>query len=149
MLWRSSSVRRLRRLDQGGFTLVEILVVLVILGLLFGLVGPRVIDYLSRAKSEVARLQMENLATALDLYRLDVGGYPSQEEGLRALVTASAGTDRWNGPYLKDKAVPLDPWDREYIYAMPGVHGGSYDLSSLGLDGVEGGDEEAADITNW
>ena len=149
MLWRSKSVIRARRLGQGGFTLVEILVVMVILGLLFGLVGPRVIDYLSRAKLDIARLQMENLATALDLYRRDVGGYPSQEEGLRALVAEPAGTARWNGPYLKDRAVPLDPWDRAYIYAMPGVHDGSYDLSSLGQDGVEGGDEEAADITNW
>ena len=149
MLWRSKSVIRARRLGQGGFTLVEILVVMVILGLLFGLVGPRVIDYLSRAKLDIARLQMENLATALDLYRLDVGGYPSQEEGLRALVAEPAGTERWNGPDLKDKAVPLDPWDRAYIYAMPSVHDGSYDLSSLGQDGVEGGDEEAADITNW
>ena len=103
---------------------MEILVVLVILGMLFGLVGPRVIDYLSRAKTDVSRMQLENLATALDLYRLDVGRYPSQAEGLRALVTTPTGINRWNGPYLKDKAVPLDPWDREYIYVVPGVHGG-------------------------
>ena len=134
---------------MGGFTLVEILVVMVILGMLFGLVGPRVIDYLSRAKSGVARMQLENLATALDLYRLDVGRYPSQEEGLRALVTSPAGVDRWSGPYLKDRALPLDPWDRDYIYAIPSNHDGTFDLSSLGSDGAEGGDEEAADITNW
>ncbi len=149
MLWRSKSARETPRRGQRGFTLVEILVVLVILGMLFGLVGPRVIDYLSRAKTDVSRMQLENIATALDLYRLDVGRYPSQAEGLRALVTTPAGIDRWNGPYLKDKAVPLDPWDREYIYVVPGVHDGFYDLSSLGFDGVEGGDEEAADITNW
>lgn len=134
---------------MGGFTLVEILVVMVILGMLFGLVGPRVIDYLSRAKSNVARIQLENLATALDLFRLDVGRYPNQEEGLLALVAAPAGVDRWSGPYLKERALPLDPWDRDYIYAIPGTHDGSFDLSSLGSDGAEGGDEEAADITNW
>lgn len=137
------------RSNQRGFTLVEILVVLVILGMMFGLVGPRVIDYLSRAKSDVAFLQLGNLETALDLYRLDVGRYPSQQEGLLALVAKPAGVARWNGPYLKDKAVPLDPWDRDYIYALPGVHDGDYDLSSLGFDGVVGGDQESADITNW
>ncbi len=134
---------------MGGFTLVEILVVMVILGMLFGLVGPRVINYLSRAKTDVTRIQLENIATALDLYRLDVGRYPSQEEGLGALVAGPAGVERWRGPYLKDKAMPLDPWDRDYIYAIPGSHDGSFDLSSLGSDGAEGGDEEAADITNW
>ncbi len=145
MHWRSDSSRR----AKGGFTLVEILVVMVILGMLFGLVGPRVIDYLSRAKSDVTRIQLENIATALDLYRLDVGRYPSQEEGLEALVASPAGVDRWSGPYLKDRALPLDPWDRDYIYAIPGNHDGTFDLSSLGSDGAEGGDEEAADITNW
>ena len=149
MLWRAESACGLPGRRQRGFTLVEILVVLVILGLLFGLVGPRVIDYLSRAKADVARLQLENIETALDLYRLDVGGYPSQEEGLRALVMAPSGIDRWNGPYLKDKAVPMDPWDRDYIYRIPGLHDGAYDLSSPGQDGVEGGDGEAADIANW
>ncbi len=149
MPWRSEPARRIPLRGQRGFTLVEILVVLVILGLLFGLVGPRVIDYLSRAKTDVARLQLENIATALDLYRLDVGSYPTQDQGLRSLVSKPAGSERWRGPYLKDKSVPLDPWDREYIYAIPGIHDGSYDLSSLGFDGVEGGDEEAADITNW
>ena len=134
---------------MGGFTLVEILVVMVILGLLFGLVGPRVIDYLSRAKTDVARIQLENIATALDLYRLDVGRYPSQEEGLRALVEEPTGVKRWTGPYLKDRTMPLDPWDRDYLYAIPGSHDGSFDLSSLGSDGVEGGEDEAADITNW
>ena len=134
---------------MGGFTLVEILVVMVILGLLFGLVGPRVIDYLSRAKIDVARIQLENIETALDLYRLDVGRYPSQEEGLKALVAEPAGVKRWYGPYLKERTVPLDPWDRDYLYAMPGSHDMSFDLSSLGSDGAEGGDDEAADITNW
>ncbi len=134
---------------MGGFTLVEILVVMVILGMLFGLVGPRVIDYLSRAKADVARIQLENIATALDLYRLDVGRYPSQEEGLRALVEEPTGVKRWTGPYLKDRTMPLDPWDRDYLYAIPGSHDGSFDLSSLGSDGVEGGEDEAADITNW
>ncbi len=149
MHWQSEIARRTPLGGQRGFTLVEILVVLVILGLLFCLVGPRVIDYLSRAKSDVARLQLENIATALDLYRLDVGSYPSQEQGLRSLGIKPAGVERWRGPYLKDKTVPLDPWDRAYLYAIPGLHDGSYDLSSLGFDGVEGGDEEAADITNW
>ena len=149
MFCRSKSAGGLAGRGQRGFTLVEIPVVLVILGLLFGLVGPRVIDYLSRAKADVARLQLENIESALDLYRLDVGAYPSQEEGLRALVVAPGGTDRWNGPYLKDKAVPLDPWDRGYIYQVPSLHDGAYDLSSLGQDGLAGGDGEAADITSW
>ena len=148
MLWRSKSVIRARRLGQGGFTLVEILVVMVILGLLFGLVGPRVIDYLSRAKMDIARLQMENLATALDLYRLDVGGYPSQEEGLRALVAEPAGTERWNGPYLKKENSLIDPWGEPYEYRAPGDHG-EYDLFTLGADGRDGGDGEDADVTSW
>ena len=102
MLWRSDPSRR----AKGGFTLVEVLVVMVILGMLFGLVGPRVINYLSRAKTDVARIQLENLSTALDLYRLDVGRYPSQEEGLKALVAEPAGVTRWSGPYLKDRTLP-------------------------------------------
>ena len=146
----AAGARRCRsRRGQFGFTLVEILVVLVILGLLFGLVAPRAIDYLSRAKTDVAKMQMENFATSLDLFRLDVGRYPIQEEGLRALVTKPREAERWNGPYLKDREVPLDPWDREYIYRTPGSHGGPYDLSSLGADGRDGGEDEDADLTNW
>jgi general secretion pathway protein G len=129
---------------QAAFTLIELLVVLVILGLLIGLVTPMVIGYLSRAKSDVARIQIDSLATALDLYRLDAGSYPSQAQGLNALVRKPDGVDNWNGPYLKG-AVPLDPWQRPYIY-RPGDRA-TYALSSLGADGKAGGDGEDADIT--
>ena len=129
-----------------GFTLVELLVVLVILGLLVGLVAPRAIEYLSRAKLDVARIQIDNLATGLDLYRLDVGRYPTAEEGLSALVARPAGAKHWNGPYLDGISVPVDPWDRTFTYRIPGSEGRPYDLITLGADGAEGGEGEDVDI---
>ncbi|ABA59339.1 type II secretion system major pseudopilin GspG [Nitrosococcus oceani] len=131
-----------------GFTLIELLVVLVILGLLAGLIGPQVMKYLGSAKTDSARLQIEDLAATLDLYRLEVGRYPSTEEGLQALVEAPPGATRWNGPYLKKKQVPVDPWGYEYHYRSPGEHG-AFDIYSLGADNSEGGEGEDQDIVSW
>lgn len=132
--------------NQRGFTLVELLVVLVILGLLVGLVGPRVMRYLGSSKADAAVVQIEQLATSLDLYILDLGALPSTEEGLEALVKAPVGAEGWNGPYLRKGAVPLDPWGAPYVYAAD-VGAGSFTLTTLGADGVEGGSGENADIT--
>jgi len=131
-----------------GFTLIELLVVLVILGLLAGLVGPRVLKYLGGAKSDTARLQIEELGAGLDLFHLEVGRYPTTDEGLRALAEAPSGTRGWNGPYLKKKDVPRDPWGNPYNYRFPGENG-DYDLYSLGRDNADGGDGEDGDIVSW
>lgn len=133
---------------ENGFTLIELLVVLVILGLLAGLVGPQVLRYLGGAKSDTARLQIEELGAGLDLYHLETGRYPTTEEGLGALVEQPAGISNWNGPYLKKKTVPGDPWGNEYHYRSPGENG-MYDLYSLGQDNMEAGEGDAADIVSW
>jgi len=131
-----------------GFTLIELLVVLVILGLLAGLVGPRVLKYLGGAKSDTARLQIEELGAGLDLFHLEVGRYPSTDEGLRALAEPPSGARGWNGPYLKKKDIPLDPWGNPYNYRFPGENG-DYDLYSLGRDNADGGDGEDGDVVSW
>ena len=136
-----------RRL-AGGFTLVELLVVLVIIGLLASLVAPRVIKYLGGAKSSTAQVQIERLSGVLDLYRLEVGRYPSEAEGLDALLEAPADAAGWSGPYLKKAGALEDPWGKPYIYRRPGENG-EYDLYSLGSDGQEGGDGEDKDLTSW
>jgi general secretion pathway protein G len=133
---------------QFGFTLIELLVVLLILGLLAGLVGPRVLKYLGGAKTDTAQLQIEEFGAGLDLYHLEVGRYPSTEEGLNALSAKPAGVDNWNGPYLKKKDIPRDPWGNDYHYRAPGENG-DYDLFSLGADNAEGGDGENKDIVSW
>jgi len=133
---------------QIGFTLIELLVVLVILGLLAGLVGPKVMKYVGGAKSDTARLQLEDIGAALDLFYLDNSRYPSSNEGLQALSSQPAGFDNWNGPYLKKKQVPSDPWGNPYNYAMPGQHS-EYDLYSLGADNAAGGEKDDKDINNW
>lgn len=132
-----------------GFTLVELLVVLAILGLLAGLVGPRIMRHLAGAKSDAAQLQIEELGAALDLYFLDMGRYPGNTEGLQALLTAPAGQGKqWNGPYLKKNHVPQDPWGAPYQYRRPGRNG-VYDLFSLGADGAPGGEGADRDVGNW
>jgi general secretion pathway protein G len=136
------------RRRQLAFTLIELLVVLVILGLLAGLVGPRVLKYLGGAKTDTAQLQIEELGAGLDLYHLEVGRYPSSDEGLQALATAPPGVAGWNGPYLKKKDIPLDPWGNAYYYKYPGENG-DYDLYSLGRDNVDGGEGEDADVVSW
>jgi general secretion pathway protein G len=147
---RSTSLERHReaRASRAGFTLIEMLVVLVIIGLIMGLVGPRVLNYLSDARSKAARLQIESFSNSLDLYYLDVGRYPTSQEGLAALVKRPSGVDVWNGPYLKGGTIPTDPWRNAYVYVAPGAHS-NYDLMSYGSDGREGGEGSAADITNW
>ncbi|MBX6424263.1 type II secretion system major pseudopilin GspG [Thermosulfurimonas sp. F29] len=134
-----------------GFTLLELLVVLIILGLLAALVGPRVVGRLGKAKGEIARSQIALLEAALDQFRLDVGRYPTTEEGLRVLIEPPEDEEarsRWQGPYLKKRKIPVDPWGRPYHYRSPGEHG-EYDLWSYGADGQPGGEGENADITSW
>lgn len=132
----------------GGFTLLELLVVLAILALIATLAVPRVISALGKAKTDVARIQIESLATTLDLYRLDMGDYPAQEQGLRALVDRPADVQGWSGPYLTKADGLTDPWGHPYRYRYPGQHG-PFDLYSLGSDNAEGGEGEASDVVNW
>ena len=131
-----------------GFTLLELLVVLVILGLRAGLVGPQALRYLGGAKSDAAKLQIEELGSSLDLFHLEVGRYPKTDEGLEALVEAPPGVSNWNGPYLKKKRVPKDPWGNDYVYRSPGQHG-PYDLLSYGADGAQGGEGDNEDLVSW
>lgn len=130
-----------------GFTLLELLVVIVIIGLLAGYVGPRYFAQVGKSEIKVAQAQIDGLGKALDQYRLDTGHYPSIEQGLVALTVRPAEEPKWDGPYLK-KAAPLDPWDQPYRYRYPGEHG-DYDLFSYGKDGREGGTGDNADIVNW
>ena len=134
-----------RRALFDGFTLLELLVVLAILGLIATFAAPQVLKWLSGAKSDSAQIQIEALGTGIDLYRLEVGSYPPT---LEALVSQPPGVDKWDGPYLRKIVVPKDPWGREYIYRGPGEHG-PYDLLSYGADGAEGGDGEDKDIVSW
>ncbi len=132
---------------QRGFTLFEILVVITILGLLAALVGPRLFGKVSGAMQKTAKAQIELFGTALDTFRLDVGRYPTTDEGLKALREKPSGTELWQGPYLP-KEIPVDPWKRPYVYRCPGEHG-DYDLLSFGLDGTEGGEGDNQDIVSW
>jgi len=133
------------RARQRGLTLFELLIVLAILAFLAALVAPRVIGYLGRAKSDIARTQASNLAASLELYFLDFERYPTLDEGLNALVAAPEGAAEWRGPYLKDVSGLTDPWGRPYLYA-PAETGDEFEVVSLGRDGAEGGDGEDADI---
>lgn len=135
-------------LGQGGFTLVELLVVIIVLGLLVGLVGPRLFGRVGQSKQAAARAQIELIGAALDQYRLDIGRYPDTAQGLDALMRNPGTVAGWNGPYLK-REVPRDPWGQPYKYrCCPGQHG-EYDLWSEGADGGPGGEGENADITSW
>lgn len=131
-----------------GFTLVELLVVLVIIGGLTALIAPQVLNYLDKAKSDTAKIQIDRLSGVLDLYRLDTGTYPSSNQGLNALLNKPEGVSGWNGPYVKKEDQLLDPWNEIYSYKFPGDHG-NFDLFSFGADKTEGGDDENSDITNW
>lgn len=133
--------------SQRGFTLLELLVVIAIIGLLSAYVGPKYFSKVGESRQKVAKAQVEAFGKALDAYRLDVGRYPTTEEGLNALLTQPASARRWGGPYLQ-KAAPMDPWERSYVYRYPGTQGRDYDLLSLGDDGRPGGEGEASDISN-
>lgn len=141
-----TSGRPLRR-TASGFTLLELLVVMVIIGLLAGYVGPKYFSQVGKSQIKSARAQIDALEKALDQYRLDTGRYPAADQGLAALVVKPANEPKWDGPYLK-KNVPADPWGNPYVYRIPGEHG-DFDLISLGKDGQAGGSGEAADVTNW
>lgn len=131
-----------------GFTLIELMVVMIILGLLAALVAPKMFGRVGQAKQKAAYAQIELFGTALDSFRLDVGRYPSTSEGLHALVVQPSGLDEWSGPYIKKIEIPLDPWGHPYHYESPGTHG-DYDLYSYGRDGAAGGEGEDKDIVSW
>jgi general secretion pathway protein G len=133
---------------NAGFSFIEIMIVMSIIGLLMALVGPRLMRGREKAETQAAAAQIENLGAALDTFRLDVGRYPSTQEGLDALQQRPSAADRWDGPYLK-KAIPLDPWGRRYVYAAPGQGGRPYDLYTLGADGTPGGDGPNRDVTSY
>ena len=132
---------------EAGFTLIEMLVVITIIGLIVGLVGPRVLNYLSESKVKTAKIQIESLSSALDLYFLDNGRYPSSNEGLTALVQRPASASGWNGPYLKTASVPADPWGHPYLYKSPGDHT-PFEIDSYGSAGPEGGERAKTFITS-
>lgn len=148
MRFPSSLDRRPVRDRTGGFTLVELLVVLVILGLVMGIAGPRVLNYLTSSRERAASLQITSLSSALDLFYLDTGRYPSASEGLDSLVERPGSLSGWNGPYLQQTAVPADPWGNPYRYVVPGGGNAPYRIVSLGADGQEGGTDADADITS-
>jgi general secretion pathway protein G len=130
-----------------GFTLLELLVVMVIIGLLVGYVGPKYFEQIGKSETKIARAQIDALGKALDQYRIDTGSYPTTEQGLEALNKNPGEAKKWSGPYLK-KNVPNDPWDRPYIYKSPGDHG-DFDLYTLGKDGQVGGSKESEDVNSW
>lgn len=136
-----------RKQSESGFTLMELLVVLAILGLLMSLVGPQVLNQLGGAKTKTTAIQIKDMEQALEMYKLDVGRFPSNEQGLKALVDKPQGVKGWNGPYLKS-AVPQDPWGYDYHYKYPGDRG-ELDIYSYGQDGSSGGEGEDSDVGNW
>src|SRR3979411_1579234 len=132
---------------QRGFTLVEMLVVIAIIGMIMALVGPRVLNYLSESRVKAAKIQIQSFSSALDLFYLDAGRFPSSSEGLAALVRPVSGVTAWNGPYVKGGTVPNDPWGNAYVYKQPGEQA-AYEIRSLGSDGQEGGAGTATDLTS-
>jgi len=141
------TLRKTCRRDA-GFTLLELLVVLAILGLLAAVVAPQVLRYLGSSRSQTAKVQVENINAAMELFRLDVGRYPSAQEGLAALVTAPTTAPGWNGPYLQKASALTDPWGAPYAYRVPGRRG-EVDIFTLGADKAENGQGEARDVGNW
>lgn len=136
------------RAGERGYSLLELLVVLAILGLIIAIAAPRVIGYFDASKAKAAQIQISNIAAALDLYYLANGAYPSEQQGLKALVERPDGVQSWDGPYLNRADGIVDPWDRPYLYKQPGTHG-KFDVSSLGADGKEGGEAEDRDLGSW
>jgi len=143
-MYRRPSTQRER-----GFSLLELLAVLVILGILAGVFAPKFLGQAESAKRKAAKLEIDQIGQSLDLYKLEIGKYPTSQEGLAALVTAPSGTTNWNGPYLKKTTVPKDPWGNEYKYVSPGDQNRPYDIVSMGSDGKEGGEGDGKDITSW
>jgi general secretion pathway protein G len=146
-MYRGQQAKRRAAGAQSGFTLMELLVVLAILGLLMSLVGPQVLNQLGGAKTKTAFIQIKDLEQALEIYKLDIGRFPSTGEGLDALMSKPGSAAGWNGPYLKGK-VPLDPWKREYHYKYPGERA-ELDIFSYGANGNPGGEGEDSDVGNW
>ena len=138
----------LRLLKRGGFTLLELLIVMIIIGLLAALIGPKMIGRVGESRQTVAKQQIEGFSSALEMYKLDTTKYPTQEQGLEALVIQPQGITSWKGSYLKKKFIPKDPWGNNYVYTYPGEHG-DYDIVSYGADGNSGGDGEDKDVASW
>ncbi|MBG6166905.1 general secretion pathway protein G [Labrenzia sp. EL_195] len=130
---------------KSGYSLIEMLVALAILALIAGIAGPKAISFLSRSKTKTAELQIQELGTALELYYLDIGRYPSEADGLNSLVSVPSSESQWNGPYLENNSSLVDPWDRPYLYRSPGLKG-EFDIYSLGRDGAKGGSGEDRDV---
>jgi general secretion pathway protein G len=133
---------------DAGFTLLELLVVLAIMGMLAAIIGPQIMRYLGSSRSQTAKVQIQNIAAALELYRLDVGRYPSTEEGLQSLIKPPASQTAWNGPYLQQPTALMDPWGKAYQYRIPGRETEA-DIYTYGSDGTQGGTKEAKDVGNW
>jgi general secretion pathway protein G len=142
------SRRRGPRGRQSGMTMMELLAVLVIIGIVMGVVGSKFFGQAEEAKRKAAKIEINQIGQSLDLYKLEVGRYPTTSEGLQALITAPSGVSNWNGPYWKNGAAPQDPWKNDYKYTSPGQHG-AYDIISMGPDGKEGGEGPDRDITSW
>jgi general secretion pathway protein G len=149
MIWRSEHMQKQdNREKEAGYTLLEVMVVLLILVLIASVAAPVMFNQLGKAKTRTARLQIEALSAQLDFFRIDVQRYPTSQEGLRTLVEEPEGIEAWAGPYIKKSASLTDPWGRGYLYRSPGEHG-EFDLFTLGSDNAEGGDGEDSDVTNW
>jgi general secretion pathway protein G len=146
-VWQKARARTSHR-NQAGFTLIELLVVIIIIGLLAALVGPKLFGRVGKGKQAAAQAQIELFGAALDNFRLDVGRYPTSEEGLKAMLVNPGAVENWDGPYLKKQEIPLDSWVHPFVYKSPGEHG-DYDIISYGGDGVAGGDGENQDIVSW
>ena len=140
-------MRPMRR-NMSGMTLIEILVVLVLIGIVLGIVGGNFIGRGEKAKADAAKIEIGQIGQSLDLFKLEVGRYPTSQEGLQALISAPPGVANWNGPYWKKSTLPKDPWGNEYRYSAPGQHG-PYDIMSYGADGKEGGEGANKDILSW
>lgn len=137
-----------RNAKYSGFTLLELLVVIVIIGLLAAFVAPKYFGQISKSKTQVARAQIESFEKGIDQFRVDIGHFPTTEQGLNSLYSQPANEPLWRGPYIK-KSIPLDPWNKAYVFKSPGTNGRDYEILSYGKDGKEGGDDEDADVSNY